>query len=163
MEGLRAAAKELNMVLGLEPEIDFGISDRQALVAQVLEAATLLENGDEVSAETKKVLDGLKGVEEMKPKAEAKKESKAEAKKESKKKLIDSVSREAKKGKTHLLKELIAGGSLTQREIVAKVMVAFPDSSKGGTVSAICHGKHESGKGIFGAVVRTSKDGKLHF
>ena len=120
-----------------------------------MEAAALLEDGDVVSAETKKVLDGLKGVEEMKPKAEAKKESG--------KKPAESAGRSAKKGKTHLLKELIAEGNLTQREIVAKVMEAFPESSKGGTVSALCHGKHEAGKGIFGAVVRTSNDGKLHF
>ena len=66
MDGLRAVAKELNVVLGLEPKIDFDTLDRTVLVGQVLEAAVLLEDGDEVSEKTRGILNKLKGVEEKK-------------------------------------------------------------------------------------------------
>jgi hypothetical protein len=160
------AAKELNDVLGLDPAIDVSLPE-SALRLLVLEAGKLLEEGDVVSSDVRQVLDGFeadenvvgseeRGVEEMKP--EKKGDSVAARKKKN-----EPASKTRGTGKMQLLKELVATGSMTQKEIVEKVMLAFPGSSKQGTVSALSHGKGKHGKSPFGKVIHVSAEGRLHF
>lgn len=61
-EDLIKAAKELNDVLGLDPQIKTGkkVTDKE-LTEQILEAADLLLPEDDISEETMKVIEVLKG------------------------------------------------------------------------------------------------------
>ena len=61
-EDLIKAAKELNDVLGLEPQIKTGkkVADKE-LIDQLLEAADLILPEDDISDETMKVIEVLKG------------------------------------------------------------------------------------------------------
>lgn len=55
------AAKELNSVLGLDPPIETKGASKDDLEEGILKAAELIEEGDEISDATQKVLDELEG------------------------------------------------------------------------------------------------------
>ena len=80
---LKSAAKELNSVLGLEPEIDVKAPDFE-IVDNLLEAMSLIEEGDVISDKTRTVLNQISEEELKETKMEEvkKKKSKSKSKEE---------------------------------------------------------------------------------
>lgn len=64
-----AVAEELNDILGLKPKIDIK-QEMDGLVEEVLEAADLLEEGDEISAQTVEVINAIKNAKVNPPERE---------------------------------------------------------------------------------------------
>jgi len=148
-EQLIAAAKELNELLGVDPEIPTKKSaDEDLIIEKLCEAAELIEEGDEVSEETIEVLTeiGAPGFEAKEPAEDpeedpepeeedekpAKKSAKKEEKKPAAKKEAPAKKKEKGPGIIQTIADLIENSGekgISKDEILEKLEKVFPDKA----------------------------------
>lgn len=160
-----AAAKDLNECadLGLDPKIQTVGKKKDAVIAAVIKAGSLVQPTDKVSADTRKVLMAL-GVQVPEAAPAKKRGRKAGAvKKETVPKAKGVSGRKPKEGgsKGQMAKDLISKGTMTKKEIVDAIQERF-GGSRAATMSIISHGKSEKYTTL-GAVVVESEKGVLSF
>jgi len=172
------AAKELNEVLGLDPQIDTKKKSKE-LTTLIKEAAELIDPElDDLADSTLSVVAEVtkegetesKTVEEEEVEFKESKEAGKEAKEAEKKKKVNKKNtnkkRIPKKGefgeKTLFLLSLIKEGKFTRKEIIEKTLEKFPSASKSSLSTLLADSKNPK-YNKFDSLVKEGKDGILSF
>lgn len=153
-EAMLKAAKDLNEVLGLTPQIDLE-ADSDVLIEQLKKAGGLVDPQDELKPETREVLSIL----EKKEGKEGITREKAipRVPKKEKEKEVEGVPRKKNLELFSLLSSLISTGKHTSVEIVNLVQKQFPRTPRGTIQTILSDGKNPKYCGFEKLVVKKEK------